>query len=313
MAGRRHASGWVIFASAFAYLLLLFAVASYGDRRSQSARLPARAGRWSMRSALRSTAPPGPISAASGLPPARPGIHRHLYRPDPGLHPRPAGASAASSQLAKAEKLTSVADFIAARYGKNPAVATIVALISLVGAIPYIALQLKAVSSSVSAMVDTSGLWHRQRQALFHRPAAARDAVARLFRHHLRHAPYGRHRAPGRTDPRRSPWNRWSSWWHRDGRPLRRLLPVRRPGDLWAKALANNQVHDGAATTRRRSAAGSLLVVLSAFAIIMLPRQFHVTVVENRTDEGTAARRLSSSRSISSPSISSCCRWPSPG
>ncbi len=26
-----------------------------------------------------------------------------------------------------------------------------------------------------------------------------------------------------------------------------------------------------------------LLVLLSAFAVIMLPRQFHVTVVENRT------------------------------
>jgi len=28
--------GWVIFASAFGYLLLLFAVASYGDRKNRS-------------------------------------------------------------------------------------------------------------------------------------------------------------------------------------------------------------------------------------------------------------------------------------
>lgn len=57
-------------------------------------------------------------------------------------------------ELAKTEKLTSVADFIAARYGKNSTVAMIVAIIALVGAIPYIALQLKAVSSSVATMVD---------------------------------------------------------------------------------------------------------------------------------------------------------------
>ena len=32
--------GWVIFASAFAYLLLLFAVASYGDRKSRAHGVP---------------------------------------------------------------------------------------------------------------------------------------------------------------------------------------------------------------------------------------------------------------------------------
>ncbi len=39
-------------------------------------------------------------------------------------------------RLAKAERLTSIADFIAARYGKNPAVAAIVALISLSAPFP---------------------------------------------------------------------------------------------------------------------------------------------------------------------------------
>ena len=39
--------------------------------------------------------------------------------------------------LAKSEKLTSAADFLAARYGKNPMVAGLVALISLAAAIPY--------------------------------------------------------------------------------------------------------------------------------------------------------------------------------
>ena len=52
-------------------------------------------------------------------------------------------------RLAKAQNITSIADFIAARYGKAQAVAATVALIAIIGSIPYIALQLKAVSSSL--------------------------------------------------------------------------------------------------------------------------------------------------------------------
>ena len=57
-------------------------------------------------------------------------------------------------RLAKSEKITSVADFLAARYGKSFAVASIATIIATVGAIPYIALQLKAISGSVSLMVE---------------------------------------------------------------------------------------------------------------------------------------------------------------
>src|SRR5262249_14602506 len=56
-------------------------------------------------------------------------------------------------RLAKSQNITSIADFIAARYGKHEAVAAIVALIAIVGSIPYIALQLKAVSSSLGTIL----------------------------------------------------------------------------------------------------------------------------------------------------------------
>ena len=56
-------------------------------------------------------------------------------------------------RLAKAQNITSIADFIAARYGKGQAVAATVALIAIVGTIPYIALQLKAVSASLSTIL----------------------------------------------------------------------------------------------------------------------------------------------------------------
>ena len=56
-------------------------------------------------------------------------------------------------RLAKGQNITSIADFIAARYGKRQAVAATVALIAIVGMIPYIALQLKAVSASVGTII----------------------------------------------------------------------------------------------------------------------------------------------------------------
>jgi Na+/proline symporter/signal transduction histidine kinase/CheY-like chemotaxis protein len=57
--------------------------------------------------------------------------------------------------LTKAQNITSVADFIAARYGKNPAVASIVTLVAVAGLLPYIALQLKAVSESITLLLGT--------------------------------------------------------------------------------------------------------------------------------------------------------------
>lgn len=50
--------------------------------------------------------------------------------------------------IAKAQNVSSISEFIAARYGKSQAVATLVALAALVGVLPYIALQLKAVGAS---------------------------------------------------------------------------------------------------------------------------------------------------------------------
>ncbi|MFG1266741.1 ATP-binding protein [Xanthobacter sp. DSM 14520] len=50
-------------------------------------------------------------------------------------------------RIAHTYRITSIADFIASRYGKSPLVAALVTLITVVGIVPYIALQLKAVSA----------------------------------------------------------------------------------------------------------------------------------------------------------------------
>ena len=63
-------------------------------------------------------------------------------------------------RLAKAQNITSVADFVAARYGKSEQVAALVAIIAVIGAVPYIALQLKAISNSLATVLDSLEMGH---------------------------------------------------------------------------------------------------------------------------------------------------------
>jgi Na+/proline symporter/signal transduction histidine kinase len=54
--------------------------------------------------------------------------------------------------ISKQENITSIADFIAARYGKSQALAVVVTLICLVSVLPYIALQLKGIVLGVNLL-----------------------------------------------------------------------------------------------------------------------------------------------------------------
>src|SRR5262249_25530369 len=51
-------------------------------------------------------------------------------------------------RVAKANRLTSIADLIASRFGKSAALAGLVTVLAVVGSVPYIALQLKATSTT---------------------------------------------------------------------------------------------------------------------------------------------------------------------
>ena len=59
--------------------------------------------------------------------------------------------------LAKRQNIASIADFIAARYGKNEGLGALVAIIATIGIVPYISIQLKALSFSLQAMMTASG------------------------------------------------------------------------------------------------------------------------------------------------------------
>ena len=58
--------------------------------------------------------------------------------------------------IAKTQNIASIADFISARYGKNEALGALVALIAAVGIVPYISIQLKALSFSLETMIRSS-------------------------------------------------------------------------------------------------------------------------------------------------------------
>ncbi|EQD29137.1 two-component system sensor protein, partial [mine drainage metagenome] len=79
-------------------------------------------------------------------------------------------------RIAKRRNLTSIADLIAARFGRSPGLAALVTVIVVIAAVPYIALQFKAVSQSVvvlagshssGALITDSALWVALMLAVF--------------------------------------------------------------------------------------------------------------------------------------------------
>src|SRR5271166_5609995 len=148
--------GWVVITVALAYIGLLFVIASYGDRVRQLG----RAGRtrlliYPLSLAIYCTSWTffGSVGLAS-----RTGYDFLAIYVGPVL--MIGGCSPLITRivrLAKAQNITSIADFIAARYGKAQTVAAAVALIAIIGTVPYIALQLKAVSSSLTTVLAHAG------------------------------------------------------------------------------------------------------------------------------------------------------------
>src|SRR5438270_3771443 len=143
---------WGVIAAAFAYIGLLFGVASYGDRLSPSQR--GRAGMLIYPLSLAIYCTSWTFFGSVGFA-TRTSIEVLAIYVGPVLM---IGLCTPLLQhviqLAKSQNITSIADFIAARYGKSQAVAATVAVIAIIGSVPYIALQLKAVASSLETILS---------------------------------------------------------------------------------------------------------------------------------------------------------------
>ena len=145
--------GTTIILISFAYLGLLFAIAYYADRRADVGRpVIASPYVYSLSLAVYATAWTfyGSVGRA-----ASDGV---------GFLPIYIGPTLMIAlwwvvlrkilRISKRNRITSLADFVAARYGKSALLGGLVTVIAVVGILPYISLQLKAVSSSFSILVQ---------------------------------------------------------------------------------------------------------------------------------------------------------------
>jgi len=187
-------------------------------------------------------------------------------------------------RIAKSQNLTSVADFLAARYGKSQAVAAIATVVSVLGALPYIALQLKAAAISIETLLGPTPFKDFGVASTYGLDTAlvialALAAFAVLFG--TRHI---------------------DATEHQDGLmlaiaaeslvKLAAFLAVGLfvifamfggPSGFIEKVSASPQLQ----STFAQGPSGSAwltVTILSMACIILLPRQFHVTVVENNAE-----------------------------
>lgn len=275
--------GWVIVIVAIAYVTLLFAIARIGDRRMEkhgagrsrpyiyALSLAIYCTSWTFFGSVGFAAERGFEFLAIYIGPiivflfGYPLLKRIM-------------------QLAKSENITSSADFLAARYGKSFAVAAIATLIATIGYIPYIALQLKAISGTVSLMVEHYNGAAPSIDFFISDIALLVALLLALFA-----ILFGTRHADATE--------------HQDGLILAvaiesivklvaflavgfaiTFMYFGGPRDLIATVAENDQVM---AAFNYPTSLGTwiVLTMLSGIAIIMLPRQFHVTIVENRSEK----------------------------
>jgi Na+/proline symporter/nitrogen-specific signal transduction histidine kinase len=138
---------------AFSYLGLLFAIARYGDRQADAGRsiiahpiiyalsLAVYCTSWTFYGSVGRAATGGVEFLPVYLGPTLMfllgwSVLRKIIR------------------ISKENRITSIADFIASRYGKSFELGILVSIIALVGILPYISLQLKAISTSAAILLD---------------------------------------------------------------------------------------------------------------------------------------------------------------
>jgi len=143
--------GYVIIPVAIAYVGVLFAIAYFGDKRADAGRsiianpyiyalsLGVYATAWTFYGSVGRAASDGvgflPIYIGPTLMMALWWlVVRKIIR------------------ISKTHRITSLADFVSSRYGKSALLAGLVTIIAVVGIVPYIALQLKAISGSYTIL-----------------------------------------------------------------------------------------------------------------------------------------------------------------
>ena len=147
-------SGWFIAFLAAAYLGLLFAVARFGDARADAGKSIISPNVYALSLAVYCTSWTfyGSVGRATSG-----GLSFLTIYIGPTLMLLCVGVIIKMIRISKAQRITSIADFIASRYGKSQLLAGMVTVIAVIGVVPYIALQLKAMAASVDVLLDHAG------------------------------------------------------------------------------------------------------------------------------------------------------------
>jgi Na+/proline symporter/signal transduction histidine kinase len=144
-------SSGLIAAVALAYMAVMFAIASYGDRRRTPLQPRVRAWVYSLSLAVYCTS--WTFFGAVGQAAEQLWAFLPIYLGPVLLMVCAPWVLQKMVLISKQENITSIADFIAARYGKSHSLAVVVALICLIGVLPYIALQLKGIVLGVNLLI----------------------------------------------------------------------------------------------------------------------------------------------------------------
>ncbi|HUO95873.1 MAG TPA: PAS domain-containing hybrid sensor histidine kinase/response regulator [Steroidobacteraceae bacterium] len=155
-------SGWLLSALAAGYLALLFAIAFFGDTwRVYPLNTRLRPVIYSLALGVYCTT--WTFFGAVGTAVREGWAFLPIYLGPALLFLLGAPYLARLIEVARARNITSIADFISSRFGKSPSLAALVSLIALLAAVPYLALQYKAVAASIDVLtgVPASGSpWH---------------------------------------------------------------------------------------------------------------------------------------------------------
>jgi Na+/proline symporter/signal transduction histidine kinase len=193
-------------------------------------------------------------------------------------------------RVSKQQNITSIADFIGARYGKSQTIGAVVTLIAVIGIVPYIALQLKAVSTSFTVL---------SRYPVIHLPLDAAEgpwwtdtALIVALSMALFSIVFGTRNIDATE--------------HHDGIMLAIAFEsvIKLAAFLTVGAFVTSSMFDGIGDLLERAAAEPqvsevflhgiqpfnwlTVTILSMAAFIFLPRQFHVAVVEAHDERDMA-------------------------
>ncbi len=276
----------VIALAAFAYVGLLFAIAFYADKRADAGHsITASPYVYSLSLAVYATAWTfyGSVGRA-----ATDGV---------GFLPIYVGPTLMIAlwwvvmrkilRISKQNRITSLADFIASRYGKSALLAGLVTVIAVIGIVPYISLQLKAISSSYAILA------HYPRITMPPHPAAASLGLDTAFVVALMLAAFTIAFGTRHLDAAEHHQGMVAAIAFESLVKLVAFLAIgayvtfglfNGPGDLFARAGAAPKL--AAMMAPLGGVAGSYaswawLTALSMLALMFLPRQFQVTVIEN--------------------------------